>query len=167
MSTTFEPFDWLRNVTFSNIGCYCCCLLERKGLLLSKERTFGSCWTQAPLDTFFWIRRNFQNYALCGLVMECRDGSRLKRLKQYFVYCEVAKGGVPTVQGGTTTHEGVLKVPLENMVEKVLGPLGLWVGEHLVRGSGFDHFAISHEHYLVRCGSCKSHFMGDKKHRHS
>ena len=44
--------------------------------------------------------------------MDCRDGSSMKRLKQYFVYCEVAEGGVPTVQGVTKTHEGVLKVAL-------------------------------------------------------
>ena len=41
--------------------------------------------------------------------MDCRDGNSMKRLKQYFVYCEVAEGGVPAVQGMARTHEGVFE----------------------------------------------------------
>ena len=59
------------------------------------------------------VQRNFQNYALCGLDMDCRDGGRLKQLRQYFVYCEVAEGGFPAVQGMARTHEGALKVALK------------------------------------------------------
>ena len=51
------------------------------------------------------------------------------------MYYEAAEGVVPAVQGMARTHEGVLKVPLENVVEKVLGPLGLWICEHLLWGS--------------------------------
>ena len=45
--------------------------------------------------------------------MDCRDGGRLKQLRQYFVYCEVAEGGFPAVQGMARTHEGALKVALK------------------------------------------------------
>ena len=61
-------------------------------------------------------QRNFQNYALCGLDMDCRDEIRMKQLRQCFVYYEVAEGGIPAVQGMARTHEGVLEVALGFMI---------------------------------------------------
>ena len=69
---------------------------------------------------------NFQNYALCGLDMDCRDGSRLKQLRQYFVYCEVAEGGFPAVQDLARTHEGVLKVAPGKTKSAAVGKLRLF-----------------------------------------
>ncbi len=54
--------------------------------------------------------------------MDCKDGSRLKQLKQYFVYqklhLEVAKGEAPSVQVWPRRMKEFWKLPHEVRLQK-------------------------------------------------
>ena len=53
------------------------------------------------------------------------------------------------------------------MIQEVLCSFAFRVGEHFLRCTHLDYLSFIHEHDLVCCSSCKSHFMGYKKHCHA